>query len=247
MIKKINILLILLSISLYSMDVNSLFNLSGNGEIIYYNSDNVDSKDYIIADKIKENLSKSGYKIYSAIIADILDFDSGNEFIFLVAGNIGDSIFIYNSNMAKKFSYQTDRIGNNAALDLESFFDKKSEIKIIKYYVLNTNGKDRDIYMYLFRLDNDKINFLTDISFYREINSKKSSVIHQIDNVFVDIDEDGIYEMLVESKEKVSGRKDRVEYQVYKLNKNMGRYECVMSSWLEDDLDINMSRYFKKD
>nr|WP_240516497.1 hypothetical protein [Brachyspira sp. G79] len=99
--------------------------------------------------------------------------------------------------------------------------------------------------MYMFRIDGASIKFIADIEFYREINSMKSSVITQMDNIFEDIDGDGIYEMLVESREKISGRNDRVEYQIYKLSKSKGKYECIMSSWLEDS-PVDLSRYFQK-
>ena len=95
------------------------------------------------------------------------------------------------------------------------------------------------------RIDGSSIKFIADISFYREINSMKTSVITQMDNIFEDIDGDGIYEILVESREKIGGRNDRIEYQIYKLSKSKGRYECVMSSWLEES-PVDLSRYFQK-
>ena len=246
MFKIFSLLLIFFSFNIYALDVNSLFNLESNGDIVYYDgSSSVDSGDYIKADKIKSKLESKNLNVHSIVIADILSHE-GNEFIALVSSINGNSIFIYNNKTEDEFSYTTDRIGDNASLDLETFFDKKSEINIIKYYVLKTDGVDRDIYAYMFRIEDNKIKFLTDISFYKEINSKKSSVIQQLDNIFVDIDEDGIYEMLVEAKEKVSGRSDRVEYQVYKLNKKRGKYECIVSSWLEDDSDVDYSVFFNK-
>ena len=245
MIRIFPLLLLLFSFNLYSLDVSSLFNLESNGDIVYYDGANVESSDYIKAEQIKEKLEKNNLKVHTIVIADILS-DGGNEFISLVSGIEGDSIFIYNNKMEDKFSYKTDRVGDNASLDLETFFDKKSEINIIKYYVLKTNGVDRDIYAYMFRIENNNIKFLTDISFYKEINSKQSAVIQQLDNIFVDIDEDGIYEMLVEAKEKVKGRADRVEYQVYKLNRREGKYECVISSWLEDESYIDYSKFFNR-
>ena len=99
--------------------------------------------------------------------------------------------------------------------------------------------------MYMFRIDGASIKFIADISFYKEINSMKSSVVTQMDNIFEDIDGDGIYEMLVESRETIDGRNDRVEYQIYKLSKSKGRYECIMSSWLEET-PVDLSGYFRK-
>ena len=99
--------------------------------------------------------------------------------------------------------------------------------------------------MYMFKIDGSGVKLIADISFYKEINSMKSSVITQMNNIFEDIDGDGIYEMLVESREKVVGRNDRVEYQIYKLSKTKGRYECIMSSWLEET-PVDLSKYFEK-
>lgn len=243
--KKI-LLIIALSISaipIYAINVQSLFNLSNNGEIVYYKSGNINNEDYIQAENIKSNLEDKGYKVYSIVIADILP-KNGNELIALASSSQGDIIFIYNKDN-EEFSYKTDKLGNNAAVDLENFYDKKDEVGIIKYYIINDNGNDRDIYMYMFRIDAASIKFIADISFYKEINSMKSSVIMQMDNIFEDIDGDGIYEMLVESREKVEGRRDRIEYQIYKLSKSKGKYECIMSSWLEET-PIDLSGYFQK-
>ena len=235
--------LLILSIPLYAIDVQSLFNLSNNGDIVYYKSDEINNAEYTQAEKLKYDLEKQGYKVYSIVIADILPIE-GNEFIALLSSSQGNKISIYN-NGSEEFSYKTDRLGKNAAVDLENFYDKKNEVGIIKYYIINDDGQDRDIYMYMFRIDGSSVKFIADISFYREINSMKTSVITQMDNIFEDIDGDGIYEILVESREKVSGRNDRIEYQIYKLSKSKGRYECVMSSWLEES-PVDLSRYFQK-
>ncbi|WP_157153044.1 hypothetical protein [Brachyspira murdochii] len=243
--KKILIIItsLILTFNLYAIDVESLFNLPSNGEIVYYKSDNINNADYTQAEKLKNDLEKKGYNVNSILIADVLPIE-GNEFIALVSSAQGNKICIYN-NEKEEFSYSTDRFGKNSAVDLENFYDRKNEIGIIKYYIINDNGQDRDIYMYMFRIDGASIKFIADIEFYREINSMKSSVITQMDNIFEDIDGDGIYEMLVESREKISGRNDRVEYQIYKLSKSKGRYECIMSSWLEDT-PVDLSRYFQK-
>ena len=234
---------IIINIHLYAIDVQSLFNLSSNGDIVYYNSDNIDNDEYSQAEKLKNNLKQQGYNVYSIVIADVLP-EEGNEFIALVSSLQGDKIIIFSGDK-EEFSYTTDRHGKNAAIDLENFYDQKNEVGIIKYYILNSNGQDRDIYMYMFRIDGSSVKFIADISFYKEINSMKSSVITQMDNIFEDIDGDGIYEILVESREKVVGRSDRVEYQIYKLSKSKGRYECVMSSWLEE-APVDLSKYFEK-
>ena len=235
--------ILILNIELYAIDVKSLFNLSGNGDIVYYKSDNINNAEYTQAEKLKSELESKNYKVYSIVIADILPKE-GNEFIALVSSSQGDRIFIYN-NDNEEFSYKTDRFGKNAAIDLESFYDKKDEIGILKYYIINDDGVDKDIYMYMFRIDGSSVKFIADISFYKEINSMKSSVITQMDNIFEDIDGDGIYEMLVESKEIVGGRSERIEYQIYKLSKGKGKYECIMSSWLEET-SIDLSGYFRK-
>ncbi len=232
-----------LSINLYAIDVESLFNLSNNGDIVYYKSDDINNNDYTQAENLKQNLESKGYKVNSIVIADVLPFE-GNEFIALVSSAQGNKICIYN-NGEEEFSYSTDKFGKNTAVDLENFYDKKNEVGIIKYYIINENGKDRDIYMYMFRIDGASIKFIADISFYKEINSMKSSVVTQMDNIFEDIDGDGIYEMLVESRETIDGRNDRVEYQIYKLSKSKGRYECIMSSWLEET-PVDLSGYFRK-
>ncbi|WP_295155220.1 hypothetical protein [uncultured Brachyspira sp.] len=233
----------ILTIPLYAIDVQSLFNLSGNGEIVYYKSDDINNADYTQAEKLKSELQSKGYKVYSIVIADILH-KVGNEFIALVSSVQGDKILIYNKDN-EEFSYKADKIGKNAAVDLESFYDKQNEVGIIKYYIINDNGTDREIYMYMFRIDGSNIKFIADIVFYKEINSMKSSVITQMDNIFKDIDGDGIYEMLVESKEIVGGSNERIEYQIYKLSKSKGKYECIMSSWLEDK-PVDLSKYFKE-
>ena len=235
--------LLIISIPIYAIDVQSLFNLSNNGEIVYYKSDEINNAEYAQAENLKYDLEKQGYKVYSIVIADILPIE-GNEFIALLSSSQGNKISIYN-NGNEEFSYKTDRLGKNAAIDLENFYDKKNEVGIIKYYIINDDGQDRDIYMYMFRIDGSSIKFIADISFYREINSMKTSVITQMDNIFEDIDGDGIYEILVESREKIGGRNDRIEYQIYKLSKSKGRYECVMSSWLEES-PVDLSRYFQK-
>ena len=224
------IISLILTMPLYSIDVQSLFNLSGNGEIVYYKSDNINNAEYT-------------YKVYSIVIADVLPKE-GNEFIALVSSAQGDKIYIYNKDN-EEFSYKTDRLGKNAAIDLENFYDKKNEIGIIKYYIINDDGTDRDIYMYMFRIDGASVKFIADVVFYKEINSMKSSVITQMDNIFEDIDGDGIYEMLVESRETIDGGNDRVEYQIYKLSKSKGKYECIMSSWLEET-PVDLSGYFRK-
>ncbi|WP_297207240.1 hypothetical protein [uncultured Brachyspira sp.] len=234
---------IIISMQLHAIDVESLFNLSSNGDIVYYNSDNIDNSEYAQAENLKYDLQKQGYNVYSIVIADILPKE-GNEFIALVSSLHGDKMLIFNGDK-EEFSYLTDRHGKNSAIDLENFYDRKNEVGIIKYYILNENGQDRDIYMYMFRIDGSSVKFIADISFYKEINSMKSSVITQMNNVFEDIDGDGIYEMLVESREKIVGRSDRVEYQIYKLSKSKGRYECIMSSWLEES-PVDLSKYFEK-
>ncbi|OEJ13685.1 hypothetical protein BFL38_02750 [Brachyspira hampsonii] len=235
--------LLILTMPLYSIDVQSLFNLSNNGEIVYYKSDNINNAEYGQAEKLKSELQAKGYEVYSIVIADVLPKE-GNEFIALMSSAQGDKISIYNKDN-EEFSYKTDRIGKNAAIDLENFYDKKNEIGIIKYYIINDDGQDRDIYMYMFRIDGASIKFIADVVFYKEINSMKSSVITQMDNIFEDIDGDGIYEMLVESREIVGGSNERVEYQIYKLSKSKGKYECIMSSWLEET-PVDLSRYFRK-
>ena len=237
------IISLILTMPLYSIDVQSLFNLSNNGEIVYYKSDNINNTEYSQAEKLKSELQSKGYKVYSIVIADVLPKE-GNEFIALMSSAQGDRISIYNKDN-EEFSYKTDRLGKNSAIDLENFYDAKNEVGIIKYYILNENGQDRDIYMYMFKIDGSGVKLIADISFYKEINSMKSSVITQMNNIFEDIDGDGIYEMLVESREKVVGRNDRVEYQIYKLSKTKGRYECIMSSWLEET-PVDLSKYFEK-
>ena len=135
--KKI-LLIIALSISaipIYAINVQSLFNLSNNGEIVYYKSGNINNEDYIQAENIKSNLEGKGYKVYSIVIADILP-KNGNELIALASSSQGDIIFIYNKDN-EEFSYKTDKLGNNAAVDLENFYDKKDEVGIIKYYIIN--------------------------------------------------------------------------------------------------------------
>ena len=72
----------------------------------------------------------------------------------------------------------------------------------------------------------------------------KSGVVNEMKFAFRDIDDDGISEMLVEYKERVVGRTEKIEYQIYKLSKN--KYECVASSWLDDEY-IDLSPYFKRD
>ncbi|MCZ9920579.1 hypothetical protein [Brachyspira hyodysenteriae] len=234
---------LILTMPLYSIDVQSLFNLPNNGEIVYYKSENINNAEYSQAEKLKSDLQSKGYKVYSIVIADVLPKE-GNEFIALISSAQGDKISIYNKDN-EEFSYKTDRIGKNAAVDLENFYDIKNEIRIIKYYIINEDGQDRDIYMYMFRIDGSSIKFIADVVFYKEINSMKTSVITQMDNIFEDIDGDGIYEMLVESRETIGGGNDRVEYQIYKLSKSKGKYECIMSSWLEET-PVDLSRYFRK-
>ncbi|MEI0491890.1 hypothetical protein R4J17_05535 [Brachyspira intermedia] len=237
------IISLILTMPLYSIDVQSLFNLSNNGEIVYYKSEDINNTEYSQAEKLKSELQSKGYKVYSIVIADVLPKE-GNEFIALVSSAQGDKIFIYNKEN-EEFSYKTDRLGKNAAIDLENFYDKKNEVGIIKYYIINDDGQDRDIYMYMFRIDGASVKFIADVVFYKEINSMKSSVITQMDNIFEDIDGDGIYEMLVESRETINGGNDRVEYQIYKLSKSKGKYECIMSSWLEET-PVDLSGYFRK-
>ena len=237
------IISLILTMPLYSIDVQSLFNLSNNGEIVYYKSEDINNTEYSQAEKLKSELQSKGYKVYSIVIADVLPKE-GNEFIALVSSAQGDKIYIYNKDN-EEFSYKTDRLGKNAAIDLENFYDKKNEVGIIKYYIINDDGQDRDIYMYMFRIDGASVKFIADVVFYKEINSMKSSVITQMDNIFEDIDGDGIYEMLVESRETIDGGNDRVEYQIYKLSKSKGKYECIMSSWLEET-PVDLSGYFRK-
>lgn len=233
--------------SLYAIndDINALFNLQGSGDIVYYNSDSVvDNNEYSQADSLKTKLERDGYKVYSIVIADVLDSSKGNEFIALISSIEGEKISVYGSNLDEKFSYQSSRIGKNAAIDLESFYDKKNEVGIIKYYILNDSREDRDIYLYIFRVEENKISLVADVYYYREINSMKSGVVNEMKFAFKDIDGDGISEMLVEYKERVVGRAEKIEYQIYKLSKN--KYECVASSWLDDEY-IDLSPYFKRD
>ena len=74
-----------LSINLYAIDVESLFNLSNNGDIVYYKSDDINNNDYTQAENLKQNLESKGYKVNSIVIADVLPFE-GNEFNIFSTG-----------------------------------------------------------------------------------------------------------------------------------------------------------------
>ena len=79
--------------SLYALndDINALFNLQGSGDIVYYNSDSViDSREYSQADNLKTKLERDGYKVYSIVIADVLESGIGNEFIALISSVEGE-------------------------------------------------------------------------------------------------------------------------------------------------------------
>lgn len=228
---------------IFALDVESLFNLKNDGDIVYYKSDDINSVDYKNADNIKQKLNSEGYNIYSIVIADILP-SQGNEYIALTSVSNINKIIVFSKEKIV-FSYEAPYTGYNSALDLESFLDKDSNITIMKYYILIKNDKDREIRTFMFRIDGVNIDLVSDISFYKEINSMVTPVKIQMDNVFADIDGDSIHEMLVESRESIFGRDDLIEYQIYKLSKSKKDYVCIFSSWLEDSF-YDFSSYFKK-
>lgn len=240
---KLIIVFIFVSIcNLYSLDVQSLFNVKEDGEIVYYKTESIDSEDYKKASAIKESLIKQNYKVYSVIISDILD-KKGNEYIVLTGGENGKRLIIYSGEKVV-FEYKIENAYefSKSAVDLCSFFDKNNVIGIIKYYIINELPGRRNIELYMFRASGGNINLVSNIVFYEEISSGKVPVKVQMDNIFVDIDGDGIYEMIVASKENVGGQ-ERVEYQIYKYDKKTMSYGCVMSSWLDEGIN-DYSQYF---
>ena len=102
--KKILIIIasLTLTFNLYAIDVQSLFNLSSNGEIVYYKSENINNADYIQAEKLKSDLEKKGYNVNSIVIADVLPI-KGNEFIALVSSSQENKICIYNNEKIMKY------------------------------------------------------------------------------------------------------------------------------------------------
>ena len=57
----------IINIHLHAIDVQSLFNLSSNGDIVYYNSYEINNDEYAQAEKLKLDLQKQGYNVYSLL------------------------------------------------------------------------------------------------------------------------------------------------------------------------------------
>ncbi len=235
--------------SLFSLDIDRFFNNNNSSDVVYYDASSIDTSEYSMAENIRAKYLTSGDIIYSVAIADILPND-GNEIIILLGNELTSKIIVYSSVGVNLFNYKIDSkfdfLQKGSILEIDSFYDDKKKVNIIKYYNIYESEGKRDIDLYIFRIDDDNIKFLLDFRFYQEITSGVTPVKVILDNIFVDIDKDDMYEILIESTSKVIGREDKVNYQVYKYNHKTKEYICVVSEWFSDDIySVDYSSFFQ--
>ena len=224
--------------NLYSIDsINNILSFSANAEVIYYNSkNNIDIKQYNRASSIKEQSLSEGKKVYTVVIADILDANDSNEYIELVQDNGTQKIIIYNST-EKIFEYTpvNPSLTTKSYIEIEMFNDNGVDSKILKYYLINDSEKRKHISLYMIRIQNDVIEYVGEIVYYDEImGSNNISVISHIDNMFVDINDDGEHELILAHKQKIgNGKNVVVEYQLFAYDKEKKTYSYNIEDWQE--------------
>ncbi len=237
---------------LFALDIEYFFNSvkNNNVDIVYYNGEQeIDMALYSKAYDIKHSNKIKNNEVYSISVADIFDSD-GSEIIVIYKEDDVSKIDIYSENSELLYSYSINSDTSSligGVLELEEFYNKGSRVNIIKYYRVYESENTRDIYLHIFRVENSEVEHFLDLHFYQEIRSGALGVQVILNSIFVDIDEDDMYEMLIESKSKVMGKEDKINYQVYKYNIRTKKYMNTVSEWDKDEKDYeNYSRYFLK-
>lgn len=222
----------ILTLSLYSFNVDRFFTLESEVDIVYYNTSSISRDDYILAETLKNKTIENQNEIYSVVIADIFALE-GNEYIILSGNTRNKNITVYSSVGDVIVNYEIENSDSDmgAKVEFDSFMDGNKKIKIIKYYSMEESNNERSINLHMFRINETTINFIAEIEYYREVKSGNTDVFVETSNVFVDIDNDHTYEMILEVRQRIEGSHDRVSYLVYKYDRKVDRYICIESSW----------------
>lgn len=212
--------------------IDSFFELESNTDVVFYNSPSISVDDYIVVESLKEEIIENEGKVYSVIMADILPY-SGNEYIILSGNENNKKITVYLSSGENILNYE---IPNNAfslpsKIELDSFMDKNQRVNIIKYYIMSGEELERNISLHMFRINEKTIDFIVEVDYYKEFRGGKSDIIVRTKNIFIDIDDDNSYEMILETIQHIADGRNRREYSVYKYNTKVERYVCIESSW----------------
>lgn len=232
----------ILTLDLYSFNIDRFFTLENEIDAVYYNASSISSDDYILAETLKNKTIENQNEIYSVVIADIFALE-GNEYIIL-SGNVRNkNIIIYSAVGDVIVNYEIKNSDSNmgSKVEFDSFMDRNKKINIIKYYTMEESNDERSINLHMFRINKASIDFIAEIEYYREVKSGKADVFLETSDVFVDIDNDNAYEMILEVKQRIEGSRDRVSYLVYKYDRKVDRYICIESSWENSN---NYSYYF---
>ncbi len=229
-------------LNLYSFNVDSFFTLKNETDTVYYNTSSINIDDYTFAETLKNEIIGNQNEIYSLIIADIFDLD-GNEYIVLSGNTDNKSITIYSSigDILVNYEIENSSSDKGSKVEFDSFMDKNRQVNIIKYYTMKESNNEKSINLHLFRINESKIDFIAEVEYYREVKNGKTNVVLETNNVFVDIDNDNVYEMILEIKQRIQGKHDRISYLVYKYDNKASRYIITESLW-EDSNDY--SSYF---
>jgi len=232
----------ILTLGLYSFNVDRFFTLENEIDAVYYNASSISSDDYMLAETLKNKIIDNQNEIYSVIIADIFALE-GNEYIILSGNTRNKNITVYSSvgDIIINYEIKNSSSDMGSKVEFESFMDRNKKINIIKYYSMEESNNERSISLHLFRINEASIDFIAEIEYYREVKSGKTDVILETRNVFVDMDNDRTYEMILEVRQRIEGSRDRVSYLVYEYDSRVERYICTESSWVNSN---NYSHYF---
>ena len=226
-------------LNLYSFNVDRFFTLENETDAVYYNASSINTDDYTFAETLKNEIIGNQNEIYSVIIADIFTLD-GNEYIILSGNTNNKSITIYSAIGDILVNYEIENSASDmgSKVEFDSFMDKNRKVNIIKYYTMEESNNERSINLHLFRINGAKIHFIAEVEYYREVKNGNTDIFLETNNVFVDIDNDNIYEMVLETKQRIEGSRDRVSYLVYKYDNRSARYIITESLW-EDAKDYS--------
>lgn len=232
----------ILTLGLYSFDVDRFFTLENEVDAVYYNASSINSDDYMLAETLKNKIIENENEIYSIVIADIFALE-GNEYIILSGNTHNKNITVYSSvgDIIINYEIKNSDSDMGSKVEFDSFMDRNKKINIIKYYSMEESNNERSISLHMFRINEASIDFIAEIEYYREVKSGKTDVILETSNVFVDIDNDDTYEMILEVRQRIEGSHDRISYLVYKYDSREGRYICIESSWVNSN---DYSSYF---
>ena len=232
----------MLALNLYSFNVERFFTLENETDAVYYNASSINTDEYTFAETLKNEIIGNQNQIYSVIIADIFILE-GNEYIILSGNTNNKSITIYSSIGDILVNYEIENSASDmgSKVEFDSFMDKNRKVNIIKYYTMEESNNEKSINLHLFRINESTIDFIAEVEYYRELKNGKTDVFVETNNVFVDVDNDNVYEMILETKQRIEGSRDRVSYLVYKYDNRTGRYICIESLWEDSN---NYSSYF---